>query len=226
MSPRVHSSRGRSRFASARGLGDDPQGTLTLKRLAPVDRPPPPSAPEKPMGQRELAKAERRRRIIAAARDLIRETGNAGLSMRALAHRAGVSLATPYNLLGSKRAIVLAVLQDVREFQERFSILKSPDPLERIFSAVDMSVEFYVTDPRFYKTLWAAVFDTSDEVRTAILNPKREAFWQGLVQQAADAGAIAREINVEQLQHQLDFLFRSAILDWVVDELKPEALAP
>jgi len=75
-----------------------------LRRHAPIDRPTP--APlEKPMGQRELAKAERRRRIIAAARDLIRETGNAGLSMRALAQRAGVSLATPYNLLGSKRAI-------------------------------------------------------------------------------------------------------------------------
>jgi AcrR family transcriptional regulator len=178
------------------------------------------------LGRREAAKAERRARIIRAARDLIRETGNAGLSMRALAHRAGVSLATPYNLLGSKRAIVLAVLQDIREFQERFSILKSPDPLERIFSAVDMSVEFYVTDPRFYKTLWAAVFDTSDEVRAAILNPKREAFWQGLVREAADAGAIAGEVNVEFLQHQLDFLFRSVILDWVVEELRPEALAP
>ena len=34
--------------------------------------------------------------------------------MRALAVRAGVSLATPYNLFGSKRAIVLAVLEDVR----------------------------------------------------------------------------------------------------------------
>src|SRR6185295_3324471 len=86
-----------------------------------------------PLGRRETAKAERRARIIRAARELIRETGNAGLSMRAIASRAGVSLATPYNLLGSKRAIVLAVLQDVRDFQERFAHVRSSDPLERIF---------------------------------------------------------------------------------------------
>ncbi len=137
-----------------------------------------------------------------------------------------MSLATPYNLLGPKRAIVLAVLQDVREFQERFANLTATDPLERIFTAVDISIDFYVSDPRFYKTTWAAVFDTSDEVRTELLNPKREAFWQGLVREAADAGAIAREVNVEMLQHQLDFLFRSVILDWVVDEMSSAALAP
>ena len=47
-----------------------------------------------------------------------------------------------------------------------------------------------------------------------------------MVREAADAGAIAPEINVELLQHQLDFLFRSVILDWVVDEMPSEALAP
>ena len=47
---------------------------------------------------------------------------------------AGVSLATPYNLFGSKRAIVLAILQDVREFHVRFSHRQVSDPLERIFT--------------------------------------------------------------------------------------------
>ena len=99
-----------------------------------------------PTGRREAGKAERRARIIQAARDLIRDTGDAGLSMRALAARAGVSLATPYNLFGSKRAIVMAVLQDVREFIDRVSNLPA-------------------AGPRFYRTLWSTVFDTADEVR-------------------------------------------------------------
>jgi AcrR family transcriptional regulator len=177
-------------------------------------------------GRREAGKAERRARIVQAARQLIRETGNAGLSMRALAARAGVSLATPYNLFGSKRAIVLAVHQDVREFHQRFSVTRSADPVERMFAAVDMSIDFYVGDPRFYKTLWAAVFDTTDEVRSEILNPKRDAFWQGLVHAAADAGAIAGDVDLDMLAHQLDYLFRSVMLDWVVGEIAPEALAP
>ena len=181
---------------------------------------------EPQVSRREAAKAERRRRIIHAARDLIRETGNAGLSMRALAARAGVSLATPYNLFGSKRAIVLAVLDDVREFQARFASLRSTDPLERLFSAVDMAVAFYVADPPFYRTLWAAVFDASDDVRTEIFNWKRNEFWRNLVAGAAEAGAIAPGVNVELLFRALDRNFESAMLEWVVGELEPELLAP
>src|ERR1700748_3679065 len=104
------------------------------------------------LGRREAGKAERRQRIIQAARQLVRETGNAGLSMRALAARAGVSLATPYNLFGSKRAIVLAVLEDVREYRERFAAARATDPIARLFTALDLALEYYMNDPRFYKT--------------------------------------------------------------------------
>jgi len=178
-----------------------------------------------PSGRREAGKTERRQRIIRAARQLIRETGNAGLSMRALAVRAGVSLATPYNLFGSKRAIVLAVLEDVREFQQRFSSVQSVDPLERIFTAVDIAMDFYLADPPFYKTLWAAVFDTSDEVRNDIFNPERNAFWQGLVDNAAAAGVLMPALDRALLGRHLDSLFRAVMLDWVVGDIRPEALA-
>lgn len=181
---------------------------------------------EAPLGRREAGKAERRARIIHAARDLIRETGNAGLSMRALAARAGVSLATPYNLFGSKRAIVLAVLDDVREYQGRFAHLRSTDPLERLFTAVDMAIDFYVGDPRFYKTLWAAVFDASDDVRSEIYNQARNAFWRDLVKAVADAGVVAPGVNVELLFKALDRSFGAAMLEWVVGELEPDLLAP
>jgi AcrR family transcriptional regulator len=178
-----------------------------------------------PSGRREAGKTERRQRIIRAARQLIRETGNAGLSMRALAVRAEVSLATPYNLFGSKRAIVLAVLEDVREFQQRFSSVQSVDPLERIFSAVDIAMDFYLADPPFYKTLWAAVFDTSDEVRNDILNPERYAFWQSLLDNAASAGVLAPDVDRQLVGRHLDSLFRAVMLDWVVGDIEPGALA-
>ena len=179
-----------------------------------------------PIGRREAGKAERRARIIQAARDLIRDTGDAGLSMRALAARAGVSLATPYNLFGSKRAIVLAVLQDVREFIDRFSNLPAADPLERIFATVDLSISYYVADPRFYRTLWSTVFDTADEVRGEVLSPQRDAFWRSLVMAAAEAGVIEASVNLDLLQRQLDFILRAAMLDWVVGEIKSDSLAP
>ena len=93
------------------------------------------------MSRREEAKDERRRRIITAARDLIRETGDMGLSMRAIAARANVSLSTPYNLFGSKRAIVVAVLEDIREFHERFAKLRSVNAVERVFQAHSPTID-------------------------------------------------------------------------------------
>src|SRR5688572_10853690 len=150
-----------------------------------------------PAGKREAGKAERRRKIIHAARDLIRETGNTGLSMRALAARAGVSLATPYNLFGSKRAILLSVLDDIRAFFDRFSQQRSAEPMERLFTAVDICVEMYVADPAFNRAIWAALFDPSDDFRSQIFNSKRAAFWQGLVKDVADVGALAPGVDVE-----------------------------
>jgi AcrR family transcriptional regulator len=179
-----------------------------------------------PLTRREAGKAVRRRQIIQAARDLIRETGNAGLSMRGLAARAGVSLATPYNLFGSKRAIVVAVLQDIREYQERFSTLRVADPVERIFAALDMAIEFYVGDPAFYRTVWSAVLDVSDGVRGEILNPQRDAFWRGLVDEAARAGAISEDVDAGLVLHQLEALLHSAMFGWVVGEIGPARLAP
>ena len=146
--------------------------------------------------------------------------------MRGLAARAGVSLATPYNLFGSKRAIVVAVLQDVREYRERFSTLRIADPIESIFAALDMAIAFYVGDPAFYRTLWAAVLDPSDHVRGEILNPQRDAFWRGLIDQACDAGAISDEIELGQLLRHLEAILRSVMFDWVVGEIAPERIGP
>ena len=177
-------------------------------------------------GRRTAAKEERRQQIIRAARELIRETNTTGLSMRELARRAGVSLATPYNLFGSKSAIVLAVMQDVREYRERFFSRPFADPIARIFDAVDLAVEFYLSDPDFYKILWREIFSASGDVRTAIYNPQRDVFWLSLIEDAVAAGAVAPSVDPNLLLHQLDHQFRSVMLDWVTGDLAPEALAP
>lgn len=207
-------------------MADEGAGSLT-------QRDPPQAMPSASAGvrgakgsRREAGKEERRRRIIQTAREMIRESGSTGLSMRALAARAGVSLATPYNLFGSRGAVILGVLQDVREFQARFAGLRDADPLEQIFAAVDLAVAFYLADPPFYKTLWREVFAASGEVRKAIYNPTRAAFWQHLVDEAAANGSIRPEIDPEMLLTQLDHQFRSVMLDWVAGDLAPDALGP
>ena len=58
-----------------------------------------------PESRREIGKAERRRRIIAAAGALLRESGLDAVSMAQIAERAEVSPATLYNLFQTKGAI-------------------------------------------------------------------------------------------------------------------------
>lgn len=184
------------------------------------------AATSAPASRREAGKEERRRRIIHAAKEMIRETGSTGLSMRALAERAGVSLATPYNLFGSRGAVVLAVLEDVRDFRARFAEARTGDPVDHILAVVDLGVDYYLSDPAFYTTLWREVFNVSGEVRGAIYNPRRDEFWLGLVQDIANAGLLREGIAPRQLLRQLDHQFRSVMLDWVAGDLCAVSLGP
>jgi AcrR family transcriptional regulator len=173
------------------------------------------------MSQREDAKAERRRRIVAATRDLIKETGEAGLSMRAIAARAEVSLTTPYNLFGSKRAIVIAVLEDVREFSERFSSLHRTDPIDRIFHALRLSLVYYREDPAFYRTLWSEALNLSGKaLRAELITPQRYAFWWALLAEAQREGALIADLDLDLLLRSLDLVFGSTMLAWVLGGLE------
>ena len=165
-------------------------------------------------GRREMAKAGRRERILKAARDMIRETGNTDLPMRALASRADVSLATTYNLFGSKRAVVLAVLEDERDFALRFERLEGCDGIDRLFAAHDLAFSYYAADP--------------DE--TGLATPERltetRAIWQGLIAAAVSAGDLAPPVSVAAVERTLAQLSAGALLFWVMGGLATERLAP
>jgi AcrR family transcriptional regulator len=181
--------------------------------------------------KREEGKEVRRKRIVEAVRALIRETGDTGLSMRAIAARAEVSLATPYNLFGSKRGVVMAVLEDARGFQEKFSTLKNLSAVERIFKALSLTFAYHVQDPEFYRTLWASLLDPRGgdaELRSELITPQNSLFWRGLLEEARREGAIADDIDMDLLQQSLNGRFAAVMLNWImggssVRELEPGA---
>jgi AcrR family transcriptional regulator len=182
------------------------------------------------LGKREQAKAERRHRIVRAARDLIRETGDTDLSMRMLAQRAEVSLSTPYNLFGSKRAVVLAVLEDERDFAKRFRKLDSGNSIERIFGAHELAFSYYTGDPDFYRTLWRALLSTSGHDDTGLATPERlaqtRAIWLGLLGNAARDGFLSKDVPVELIVQTMAQITGGALLSWAVGSLSTSALTP
>ncbi len=85
-------------------------------------------------GLRERQKADRRQRILQAARTLFAEAGHESITIEAIADRAGVSGVTVHNYYGTKSGVLLAlVAESDRELLENMVAVqarKSRDPIE------------------------------------------------------------------------------------------------
>lgn len=169
-----------------------------------------------PIGKLERSKAKRRAAIIGAALEIIRETGETGLSMRALAARAGVSLATPYNLFGSKQAILVALLaQNAIAFGKVFQEKASSDQLTRIFDYVDLSFDLYRSDPTYYQALLRTLYRSEDaQLRTSLRKPRAN-FLKTLLRDAMTAGYLEPDLAVELVSRDLFGIYLYSVQEWV-----------
>lgn len=170
------------------------------------------------MANREESKDQRRREIVSAARALMQQTGDAGFSMKALADQAGVSLATPYNLFGSKQAIMFAVLDaDLVHYQRRLEKLRA-DKLEIFFRAVSLATARYAKEPAFYKAVLFAVYNDGGREYRAMFSGPRHAMWCAMVQDAIDAGVLGPGTAADIFAVHLGRTFFACILEWVSGE--------
>ena len=160
---------------------------------------------------------ERKRRIIAVARELVRETGDFDVPMRELAARAQVSLRIPYELFGSKTGLIGAVLaEDQKAFRDSASQFHSSDELENIFDRVRMGMEFFANNQPFYRALYRA---TQAYTPGHDEEPARESLgsWRRLCQRASRAGLIRPEVDPLYLGETLTDIFASNVRTWARD---------
>lgn len=168
------------------------------------------------MGLRERHKLERRERILTAAQELIRSTGSTGLSMRALAERAEVSLATPYNLFGSKGAVLaelgLAVLKKMeREMDE----IRSRDPIEDILHIAELGANTYASDPGFYRILMSVLTQSARGLHDDAISGGSMRLWQRPVEAAIGAGLLRDDADSEFVARDLVITFLGVLDLWV-----------
>lgn len=154
-----------------------------------------------------------------------REAGKAEVSLRAVAARAGVSQATPHNLFGCKQAVLVGVLEDIRDFGKPSTSAAKLGRFDRQLHAAALVVGAHERDPDFYRMLWLNLLGSQGgEDRSAIFNPRRDAFWNDLLQAATDAGLLRRDLPVPVLRRMLDAAWRGTMLEWAVGELPRPAL--
>jgi AcrR family transcriptional regulator len=171
------------------------------------------------MANREEAKQQRRDDIVRAARVLMQKTGKTGFSMRALADEAGVSIATPYNLFGSKQAVMFAVMDaDLEQYQQRLEQLKA-DEIDVFFKAVSLATELYGTEPNFYRAVLFAVYNDGGTDFRSMFSGPRHAMWKDMVDNAIAAGMLTDEVDTTAFAVNLGNVLFSCILEWVFGQL-------
>jgi AcrR family transcriptional regulator len=112
--------------------------------------------PSETTGWREGRRRSARDAIIRAAWSLVGEEGLAGLSLRDLARRAGITTPTVYAYFESKNAIYDAMFgQAATEFADRMAkSVDGDEPQEILAGYAHRFVEFCTSDPARYQLLF------------------------------------------------------------------------
>jgi AcrR family transcriptional regulator len=168
----------------------------------------------------ERGKAERRRLILWAAVNIISEEGEEGLTVRALAARAGLSPVTVYNLFGSKYAILKAAAEeDYLSLIAYFESNASPDSLVRVLDLIDLSTEYYARKPKFYKALFSSLLRNSTSELAFEAWESRSSHLQRLIGAAVAGGLLRENTPVDLLSTLFTRVGRSITQEWVDDTL-------
>lgn len=167
----------------------------------------------------EEHKAERRARIINAARALVTKHGYDGLTMRDLAAAARVSVPTLYNLFGSKDAILVAELERsagviASRLQQHGSFFA------RGMAAFEAGMDLIEQQPAFFRAVMR-MFLTSPE--TGEMRRRSEeafiAIMASNLRAAKQAGQLAAWAEPEVVARHMYGLYISCFLGWGLGEL-------
>jgi AcrR family transcriptional regulator len=176
------------------------------------------------MGLREKQAIERRERILDAARRLIRSAGT-GFSMRALAEESQVSLATPYNLFGSKGGVLDALLNASLDNVDRAThTFRSTDPIERVLEVAGIAADVYARDPAFYQPLMQFLLGAREVVHRPRFIARSLALWNRTVQAAVRHRLVSADVAAGPLARQLMINFAGVLELWIHEELDEDGL--
>jgi len=152
---------------------------------------------------------------LRAAMELLEEDGSAGLSLRAVARRAGVSPMAPYRHYADRNALVSAVAAvGYRELADKLAKAHpSPSTSDDLAAVAVAYVQFALERPALFRVMFVEPCDPDSEERVAATVAISE-YVGTIVRQAfpgADVGALSTAVWA--LVHGLAFLHLDRKLD-------------
>jgi AcrR family transcriptional regulator len=161
--------------------------------------------------------------LVRAAMELLEESGETALSLRAVARRAGVSPAAPYRHYADREALVSAVAAvGYRELAKRLAAADpSPSTPKQLASVAIAYVQFALERPALFRIMFGEPCDRDNDERVAA-TAAVSAYVRSIARrtfQQADAEALTTAIWA--LVHGLAFLH----LDGKLDASTPSVVA-
>jgi AcrR family transcriptional regulator len=161
--------------------------------------------------------------LVRAAMELLEESGETALSLRAVARRAGVSPAAPYRHYADREALVSAIAAvGYRELAERLAAAHpSPSTPDQLALVATAYVQFALERPALFRMMFGEPCDRDHDERV-IATAAVSQYVRGIVERAfpqAHADALATAIWA--LVHGLAFLH----LDGKLDASSPAVVA-
>ena len=142
---------------------------------------------------RDLESGATRHAILEAAEGLLAAGGEAGLSIRELCARAGVTAPTIYHHFGDKRALIDRIVDDCfAEFDAALARRAAPaDPVDALRWAFDRYVEYGLSHPAHYRLLFQRI-----EARPTAAGAASYDRLRRMVAAVAAAGRLTRPVEV------------------------------
>ena len=182
-----------------------------------------PVSPFPPQGRRAINKAMRKRRILDAARVMIRESGDVGFSMRGLAERAGLSVMTLYNLVGSQQDILLAILIEdmVTSTWERESA-EFADALDEMFDMIPFIRSAFSDEFRYRRSIILSLFQKGAEhVRLETRNFYMTG-WRRMFENGKTQGVLRATADIATLLIVIDNVYTANIFSLSAGDISEE----
>lgn len=174
---------------------------------------------------RQRGKQGRREAIIAAAEALVRETLSTEFSVGALALRADVSVATLYNLIGTKGTILYSLLNRTMDQLEAATRDSLPeDPYLHALAVADAVVLVYTGDPDYLRPLWRFELGVVEPEHRPVLMNRALRFWATRLQPLERERCLPKGIDLADLAREFQIFFAGVLDLWVQNELSDDQL--
>lgn len=179
------------------------------------------------MGRREDNKAEKRARIIAAAKDIITREGIEHCTMRYLAEVADVSPRTAYNLFASKTDILIAIL--LEGFQPVLELGGADGDgllVKHLLDQMESMPGDFGAEQEFFRSIHWAIMRSDDKPSKDQARQTLERLVARRVEELHQRGELQPDCDTEALTAHLAVLVPAILGMWADAQLSlEEALA-